>query len=130
MKILAAILGLALAATAFVSPARADESALTDFRPHGDRICYGEYEGTYSNGVRAKFFLNGHRISIKIGDYVFAGHLRCESFGRGARISYRANNIMFPGDVFGRGRILGAGHGMASLEVEQNNGLTFNGWRR
>jgi len=132
MKILATVLGLALAATAFSSTARAEkpaeETALTDHRPH--YMCYGEYDGTYSNGVRARFYLNGYHLTIRIGDYVFTGPLRCDSWGRrGARISYRVSNIMVPGEVYGRGRIL-VGHGMSSIEIEQNNGLTFNGWHR
>jgi hypothetical protein len=130
MKILVTVLGLVLAATAFMSSARADETASTDSPLLGHEMCYGEYQGTYSNGVRARFFLNGNYISIRLGDYVFSGHLRCESYGRGARVSYRVTNVMVPGEVYGRGRIIRTGFNMASIEVGQNNGLTFNGWSR
>lgn len=92
-------------------------------------LCQGVFRGSFSNGVRADFHLNGRSISIPLNPFVFTGRYNCNQWGNQAQINYRAQAAGIAGVVRGNGQIFVGYDGRIYIEVQQNNGLSFRGVR-
>lgn len=123
MKVLMTILGLILAAAAYVPSAHADEDSFHS------QLCFGEYYGQYSNGVQAVADLRGDWIELRLNGFIFKGQLECHGRYREAHLRFWANSPALPGEVVGEGTISFERDGRAHIGFSQNNGLLFSGVR-
>jgi len=117
------LFGLMLALATYASSAQADEG----FYP--GPLCWGEYYGQYSNGVRAVASLHGNWVELRMNGFIFKGNMNCNGRQHEANLRFRASSPALPGQVIGRGTISFERDGRAHIGFSQNNGLLFSGVR-